>query len=151
MPSAKWRAFTSVSIFYDAMDTEVVITAGPAYGRPYVMVKNSGYFQGSSDAITHPLANFNGTSVVVREWVSNFIPHFVMYEISISMLGFKLNYVSKKPLERTSLLCDARVMNGSRYVTIKISKSSLHWKYYKDINVSLRNGLIHEFTERAWK
>ena len=28
--------------------------------------------------ITHPFLNFNGASVEVKEWISNFIPHLIM-------------------------------------------------------------------------
>ena len=36
--------------------------------------------------ITHPLPNFNGSTVEVSEWKSNFIPHFIMDVITQSML-----------------------------------------------------------------
>ena len=34
------------------------------------------------DEITYPLENFNGYSVKVWEWISNFIPHFIMNVIT---------------------------------------------------------------------
>ena len=34
------------------------------------------------DEITHPFPNFNGCTVEVREWISNFIPYFTMYVIT---------------------------------------------------------------------
>ena len=30
------------------------------------------------DEIIHPFLNVNGTLVEVYEWISNFIPHFIM-------------------------------------------------------------------------
>ena len=30
------------------------------------------------DEITYPFLNFNGCTVEVQEWISNFIPHFIM-------------------------------------------------------------------------
>ena len=33
------------------------------------------------DEMTHPFPNFNGTTVEVWEWISNFIPHFTGHEI----------------------------------------------------------------------
>ena len=34
------------------------------------------------DEITYPFPNFNGTTVEVWEWISNFIPYFIEYVIS---------------------------------------------------------------------
>ena len=45
------------------------------------------------DEIPYPFANFNGCTVEVWEWISNFIPHFVMNVIT--MLGLKLIHISK--------------------------------------------------------
>ena len=36
------------------------------------------------DEITYPFPNFNGCTVVVWEWISDFIPHFIMYLITYS-------------------------------------------------------------------
>ena len=47
------------------------------------------------DEITYPFQNFNGCAVEFWEWISNFIPHMIMNVITSSMLGFKLNHVSK--------------------------------------------------------
>ena len=46
--------------------------------------------------ITYPFLNFNGTTIEVYEWISNFIPHFIVDVIHLSMLGLKLNHVSKR-------------------------------------------------------
>ena len=45
--------------------------------------------------ITHPFPNFNASTVEVREWISNFIPQFIICDC-FSMLGLKLIYVSKR-------------------------------------------------------
>ena len=39
--------------------------------------------------ITYPFPNFNGGTVEVWEWVSNFIPHFIMDVITFSSLKNK--------------------------------------------------------------
>ena len=46
------------------------------------------------DRITYPFLNFNGCTVEVYEWISNFIPHFGCNYLS--MLGLKLIHVSKR-------------------------------------------------------
>ena len=43
-----------------------------------------------SHEITYLFPNFNGCAVDVWEWISHFIPHFI---IDIIKLGLKLNYV----------------------------------------------------------
>ena len=48
------------------------------------------------DEITYPFLNFNGTTVEVYEWISNFVLHIRMGAITLSMLGLKLNHVSKR-------------------------------------------------------
>ena len=42
------------------------------------------------DGNTYPFLNFNGCTVEVQDWISNFIPHFMMDVIILSMLGSKL-------------------------------------------------------------
>ena len=41
------------------------------------------------DEITYPFLNFNGTTIDVLEWISNFIPY---------VLRIRLNYVSRRGL-----------------------------------------------------
>ena len=50
------------------------------------------------DEITYPFLNFNGATVEVKEWISNFIPHINNGCTGnyFSMLGLKLNHVSKR-------------------------------------------------------
>ena len=48
------------------------------------------------DEITYPFLNFNGCPVEVWEWISNFIQIFIMDVNYLSMLGLKLNRVSKR-------------------------------------------------------
>ena len=36
------------------------------------------------DEITYPLLNFNGAIVEVQEWISNFIPQFIMDVIKLN-------------------------------------------------------------------
>ena len=49
------------------------------------------------DEITYAFPNFNSATVEVWEWISNFIPHFIMDVISyLFMLGLKLIHYSKR-------------------------------------------------------
>ena len=47
------------------------------------------------DEIIHPFLNLNGATVEVYKCISNFIPHFTGACDYLSMLGLKLNHVSK--------------------------------------------------------
>ena len=47
------------------------------------------------DEITYPFLNFNGCTVEVQEWISNFISHFIM-DVIIIHVEIKLNHVSKR-------------------------------------------------------
>ena len=38
------------------------------------------------DEITYPFPNFNGATVEVWEWISNFIPHFLIYMIHLPII-----------------------------------------------------------------
>ena len=40
------------------------------------------------DEITYPSSNFNGRTVDIWEWTSNFIPHFIMDVITYSRWEF---------------------------------------------------------------
>ena len=46
--------------------------------------------------ITYPFPNFNGATIEVWEWISNFIPQFYRACDYLSMLVLKLNHVSKR-------------------------------------------------------
>ena len=53
------------------------------------------------DEITYPFLNFNGCTVEVKEWISNFIPHFIMdvitnpcWDLSWTMLVEAATYVA---------------------------------------------------------
>ena len=48
------------------------------------------------DEITYPFLNYNGATVEVKEWISNFIPHFTWVCDYLSMLGLKLIHVIKR-------------------------------------------------------
>ena len=45
------------------------------------------------DEITYSFLNFNGCTVEVSEWISNFTPHFIDDVITYPL---KLNHVSKR-------------------------------------------------------
>ena len=48
------------------------------------------------DEITYPFPNFNGCTVGVWEWISNFTPSHYWVCDYLSMLGLKLKHLSKK-------------------------------------------------------
>ena len=49
------------------------------------------------DEITYPFPNFNGCTMEVWEWISNFIPHTLYNGCNyLPMLGLKLIHVSKR-------------------------------------------------------
>ena len=48
------------------------------------------------DKITYPFLYFNDATVEVYEWISNFIPDFTGACDFLSMLGLKLNHISKR-------------------------------------------------------
>ena len=47
------------------------------------------------DEITYPFLNFNGSTIEVKEWISNCISHYNRCNY-LSMLGLKLNHISKR-------------------------------------------------------
>ena len=49
------------------------------------------------DGITYPFQDFNGATVEVWEWISTFIPHFVMDVITYPYRKYK-DYVYRKML-----------------------------------------------------
>ena len=59
--------------------------------------------------ITYPFLNFNSCTVEIWEWISDFISHFIIDVIWLSMLGLKLNHVSKRAPDQCpnvmSLVC----------------------------------------------
>ena len=51
------------------------------------------------DEIIYPFLNFNGCTVEIKEWISNFIPHFIMDVIHLSTPGLKLNHAgTERPI-----------------------------------------------------
>ena len=48
------------------------------------------------DEITYPFLNFNGATVEIHQWISNFIPHFSGHAIASPCWLLKLNHVCKK-------------------------------------------------------
>ena len=49
------------------------------------------------DVITYPFPNFNGATIEVWEWISNFIPHFIM-DVITHLIWWKLNCITKRGL-----------------------------------------------------
>ena len=48
------------------------------------------------DEITYPFSNFNGCTVEVWEWISNFIPHFTGHVITYTC---PTSIMQQKPVE----------------------------------------------------
>ena len=65
------------------MKTTYSVTLNPAWISNYIHYT-------VWDEITYPILNFNGATVDVKEWISNFIPHFIAYGITLTW--FKLYY-----------------------------------------------------------
>ena len=71
--------------------------------------------------ITYPFSNFNGCTVEVLEWISYFIPHFYNGCNNLSMLGLKLNHISKRsPLGEVTRKLGGLMVDTSRYVCMNI-------------------------------
>ena len=70
------------------------------------------------DQITHPFPNINGTTIEIWEWISNFIPHFIMDAIT------------------KTRRCTAGYNHHTQIAQFwKISKTSFFWKGVTDIRV----------------
>ena len=80
------------------------------------------------DEITYPFLNFNSATVEVWEWISNFTPHFTGPCDYLSMLGLKLNHVSKR---------------GTRYFYFKISFNPNHVEIKANIFMKLMQNDRH--------
>ena len=89
--------------------TEKVNTNSPFYWGGLTLIPawiSSHMLRKVWDEIIYPFLNFNGATVEVLEWISNFIPHIIMDAITYPCLGLKLNHVSKRG-HSSVCLCDA--------------------------------------------
>ena len=67
------------------IDLAMFETSGPFYKHGLILIPawTSNYIHYKMwDAITYPLLNFNGATVEVYEWISNFISHVTRYVIT---------------------------------------------------------------------
>ena len=48
------------------------------------------------DKIDYPLPNFNGAAIEIWEWISSFIPYYLIGCYHLSMLWFKLFHACKR-------------------------------------------------------
>ena len=63
--------------------------------------------------------NFNGFTMEVWEWKSNFIQHFIMNLNNLSMLGSKLNHISKRdPWYQGDQIIFYQLKSYINYVTV---------------------------------
>ena len=54
------------------------------------------------DEITYPFPNFNGDTIEVWEWISNFNPHFIWHVITYPCWNVDLIHVSKRGCSHVS-------------------------------------------------
>ena len=73
------------------------------------------------DKNIYPFPNFNRTTVEVWEWISHFIPHFIMDVINYAALkgerwGVYCVYLREHRLCHNEMLLHPRIMTGSAWV-----------------------------------
>ena len=73
------------------------------------------------DEITYLFPNFNGATVEVWEWISDFIPDFNVYVITYPSCDLKLNHVSKGATE-------VKILQSSTTMCLFFHVSSETWK-----------------------
>ena len=56
------------------------------------------------DGVIYPFLNFNGCTVEVYEWISNFIPHFIMDVITYAWCDLSYSMLVKEALEGTVMV-----------------------------------------------
>ena len=78
------------------------------------------------DEYTRPFTNFNGVTVEVWEWISNFIPIFYWTCDYLSMLGLKLSHIRKKrPLVYSYELCHIMMISHCLWCVV-IYRGRIH-------------------------
>ena len=90
------------------------------------------------DEIIYPFSNFNDCTVEVGEWISNFIPHFIFRNGCdyLSMLGSKLNQISKRGPGSSAAMYWVCGINRSLLSTMKGFSQSLPWRHNEHDGVS---------------
>ena len=95
------------------------------------------------DEIIYSFSNFNGCTVEVWEWISNFIPHFTFHNGCdyLSMLGSKLNQINKR----------GPVSSAAMYWVCGINRSLLSTRgafpnHYDDVTMSTMASQITSLT-----
>ena len=67
------------------------------------------------DEIVYPIPNYTGCPIDVWEWISNFIPHFILGDY-LSMLGLKSNHVSIRTLIWNNKINTSKSTNGTKQI-----------------------------------
>ena len=107
----------------------------PQNSLTLVWVNNYTHYKMWED-ITFLFPNFNGCTVEVWEWISNFISHFTEHVITYPCLGLKLNYVSKRSPGVAIELSRDRVI-------VSLFVSIFMWKMYFSLRASSRYELYN--------
>ena len=98
--------------------------------------------------ITYPFPNFNGATVGVWEWISNFIPHYNGCNY-LSMIRLKLNHVSERdPGYQQEWCCisSPRIFNQNKHrVTLK--------RYCSETGHAFRDYVVYHLIcyDKSWK
>ena len=79
------------------------------------------------DEITYPIPNVNGATVKVWEWISNFIPHFIMEVITYPCLLTGNNHYHAEPL--MTHFYDAYVSPGLSVLILLLSCGNIMCVY----------------------
>ena len=79
------------------------------------------------DEIAYPFPHFNGSAVEVWEWISYFIPHFIMDAIIYPTLGLKLIHVSNLWRFRIHIMKINTAHYDVTVMAIHILKTGVTW------------------------
>ena len=94
------------------------------------------------DEITYPFPNFNGCTVEVWEWISNFTPHFIIDVITYPCSGIKMKQcgeLSLSPLNHLRVVSYEKFMKSILDTSLKITKLRIQ------LHIPGTNGLILQY------
>ena len=88
------------------------------------------------DEITYPLPNFDGCTLEVWEWVSNFIPHIIMDVITYPCWDYTMLVKGVPHVMR--LMCDLTLKKSSTAIVLKEYDHTVMFDNTpKDLSISL--------------
>ena len=103
------------------------------------------------DEITYPFLNFNGCTVKVLDWISNFIPHFTMDVLSYPYWDIKLIHVIKRGHMRQYELLNSQTIIGflctiaKPFCTQKISYLNIY------IQIFISGNICYTISMLSWE